>query len=105
MKIKGKVSRTFHSMDNGFKIIVLELSKNSGIPEKYRNPDYPTNVSVVGNLKNVQDEYVVEITGEWEHRESGRYWPWQFMPETEIPPAMRGDHYRAPSICRKRIAS
>ena len=81
MKIKGKVSRTFHSMDNGFKIIVLELSKNSGIPEKYRNPDYPTNVSVVGNLKNVQDEYVVEITGEWEHRESGRYWPWQFKVE------------------------
>jgi len=38
-------------------------------------------VSVVGNLKNVQDEYIVEITGEWEHRESGRYWPWQFKVE------------------------
>ena len=81
MKIKGKVSRTFHSTDNGFKIIVLELSRNCAIPEKYRNPDYPMNVSVVGNLKNVQDEYVVEITGEWEHRESGRYWPWQFKVE------------------------
>ena len=37
MKIKGKVSRTFHSSDNGFKIIVLDLSKNCTIPEKYRN--------------------------------------------------------------------
>ena len=81
MKIKGKVSRTFHSTDNGFKIIVLEVSKNSVIPEKYRNPDYPMRVSVVGNLKNVQDEYIVEITGEWEYRESGGYWPWQFKVE------------------------
>lgn len=81
MKIKGKVSRTFHSMDSGFKIMVLEVSKNSTIPEKYRNPDYPMSVSIVGNLKNVQDEYVVEITGEWEHRENGRYWPWQFKVE------------------------
>ena len=81
MKIKGKVSRTFHSTDSGFKIIALEVSKNSMIPEKYRNPDYPMSVSVVGNLKNVQDEYVVEIAGEWEHRENGRYWPWQFKVE------------------------
>jgi len=47
VKIKGKVSRTFHSTDNGFKIIVLEVSKNSVIPEKYRNPDYPMRVSVI----------------------------------------------------------
>ena len=81
MKIKGKVNRIFHSMDSGFKIVVLEVSKNSIIPEKYRNPDYPMNVSVAGNLKNVQEEYVVEITGEWEYRDSGRYWPWQFKVE------------------------
>ena len=81
MKIKGKVSRTFHSMDSGFKIMVLEVSRNSTIPEKYRNPDFPMSVSIVGNLKNVYDEYVVEITGEWEHRENGRYWPWQFKVE------------------------
>ena len=81
MKIKGKVSRTFHSMDSGFKIMVLEVSRNSTIPEKYRNPDFPMSVSIVGNLKNVYDEYVVEITGEWEHRENGKYWPWQFKVE------------------------
>lgn len=81
MKIKGKVSRTFYSMDSGFKIIALEISRDSVIPEKYRNPDFPMNVSVVGNLKNVRDEYVVEITGEWEHKENGRYWPWQFKVE------------------------
>ena len=81
MKIKGRVSRIFHSMDTGFKIIVLELTKNSAIPEKYRNPDFPTSVSVAGNLKNVQEEYVVEITGEWVFRENGKYWPWQFKVE------------------------
>ncbi len=81
MKIKGKVSRTFHSMDSGFKIMALEISRDSTVPEKFRNPDFPMNVSIVGNLKKVQDEYVVELTGEWEHRENGRYWPWQFKVE------------------------
>ena len=78
MRIKGKVSHIFHSMESGFKIIALEISKNSAIPEKYRNPDFPFSVSVVGNLKLAQEEYVVEVTGEWERRENGRYWPWQF---------------------------
>ena len=78
MRIKGKVSHIFHSMESGFKIIALEISKNSAIPEKYRNPDFPFNVSVVGNLKLAQEEYVVEVTGEWERRENGRYWSWQF---------------------------
>lgn len=84
MKIKGKVSRTFHSADNGFKVIVLEISRNCAISEKYRNPDFPMSVSVVGNLKNVQDEYVVEITGEWVKRENGKYWPWQFKVERYV---------------------
>lgn len=81
MRIKGKVSRIFHTMSSGFKIIVLDLFKSSVIPEMYRNPDFPMSVSVVGNLKNVQEEYVVEFTGEWEYRENGRYWPWQFKAE------------------------
>lgn len=81
MKIKGRVSRIFHRMDSGFKIIALEVTKNSAVPEKYRNPDYPTSISIVGNLMNVEEEYVVEIVGEWEYRENGRYWPWQFKVE------------------------
>ena len=81
MKIKGKVSRTFHSMSSGFKIIVLDLFKNSAIPDQYRNPEFPMSVTVVGNLKNVRDDYVVEITGEWEHRSNDKYWPWQFKAE------------------------
>lgn len=78
MKIKGKVSHIFHSMESGFKIIALEISKNSAIPEKYRNPDFPFSFSVVGNLKLVQEEYVIEVTGKWERRDNGKYWPWQF---------------------------
>ena len=81
MKIKGRVSRIFHRMDSGFKIIALEATKNSAVPEKYRNPDYPMSISAVGNLMNVEEEYVVEIVGEWEYREKGRYWPWQFKVE------------------------
>ena len=61
MRIKGKVSHIFHSMESGFKIIALEISKNSAIPEKYRNPDFPFSVSVVGNLKLAQEEYVVRL--------------------------------------------
>lgn len=33
MKIKGRVSRIFHRMDSGFKIIALEVTKNSAVPE------------------------------------------------------------------------
>lgn len=84
MKMKGKVSRTFHSMDSGFKIMTLEISKDCSIPEKYRNPDFPFSVSIVGNLKNAQDDYVIEVIGEWERRDNGRYWPWQFKVESYI---------------------
>lgn len=84
MRIKGKVSRTFHSMDSGFKIMALEISNDGSIPEKYRNPDFPFNISIVGNLKNAQDDYVIEIIGEWEHRDNGKYWPWQFKVENYI---------------------
>ena len=41
MKIKGRVSRIFHRMESGFKIVALEVVKGNPIPEKYRNPDYP----------------------------------------------------------------
>ena len=82
MKFKGKVSRIFHQMDSGFKILALEVSRSTPIPEKYRNPEYPASMSVVGNLKNAQDEFVIEISGEWVHRENGRYWPWQFKVES-----------------------
>jgi len=82
VKIKGKVSRIFHRKDNGFKILVLELTGNYPLPEKYRNPDFPFSVSVAGNLKRAEEEYVIEISGEWEYRENGKYWPWQFKAES-----------------------
>ena len=81
MKIKGRVSRIFHRMESGFKIVALEVVKGNPIPEKYRNPDYPMSVSVVGNLMNAEEDYIVEIIGEWEYRDNGRYWPWQFKVE------------------------
>ncbi len=82
MKIKGKVSRIFHSKESGFKIIALELSRDYPISDRYRNPDFPLSVSAVGNLKQVQEGYVLEIAGEWEYKENGRYWPWQFKVES-----------------------
>ena len=72
MKIKGRVSRIFHRMESGFKIVALEVVKGNPIPEKYRNPDYPMSVSVVGNLMNAEEDYIVEIIGAWEYRENGR---------------------------------
>ena len=81
MKIKGRVSHVFHRMESGFKIVALEVAKCNPIPKKYRNPEYPMSVSVVGDLMNAEEDYTVEIVGEWEYRENGRYWPWQFKVE------------------------
>lgn len=78
MKIKGTVGKIFHEKENGFKIITVDLSREQTIPEEYRNPEFPTSISAVGTMKDAQEGYVVELNGEWEHRENGKYWPWQF---------------------------
>ena len=46
-------------------------------PDK-RNPDFLGSVTVLGMLKGVKEDYVVEVTGEWEKRRDGNYFPWQF---------------------------
>lgn len=43
-----------------------------------RNPDFPGSVTLIGVMKGVQIDYVIEVSGEWENRRSGNYWPWQF---------------------------
>lgn len=78
MKIKGTVGKVFHEKDNGFKIITVDLAREQTIPEEYRNPDFPMSLSAVGTMRDAQEGYVVELNGEWDHRENGRYWPWQF---------------------------
>ena len=77
MRIKGVVSRIFCSKPSGFKILVLEVNISQQVPQKYINPEFPASVSAAGVMKEADIGYVVEIDGEWEHRDSGRFWPWQ----------------------------
>lgn len=95
MNLKGKVSRIFLAKENGFKILVLEVDDAHTIPADKQNPNFPDSVTVVGMMKDVACDYVLELTGEWEYRPSGTYWPWQFKTsnifvcELETPILMR----------------
>ena len=95
MNIKGKVTRIFAAKESGFKILTLEVDDLRAIPANKRNPDYPDSVTVVGVMKGVECDYVLNVTGEWESRQSGTYWPWQFkvsdayICEFETPVLMR----------------
>lgn len=77
MNIKGTVTRIFAEKDSGFKIVAVSILDLRTIPLDKRNPDYPDSISAVGVLKGVERDYVVELSGEWENRPSGSYWPWQ----------------------------
>lgn len=78
MNLKGTVTRIFAAKDSGFKIVALSVQDTDSIPVQKRNPDFPDSVSVVGMLRGVEEGYVIEVSGEWENRPSGSYWPWQF---------------------------
>ena len=78
MNVKGKVTRIFMAKEIGFKILVLSVSDIQSIPIEKRNPGFPDSVTLVGMMKGVEVEYVIEVSGEWENRPSGSYWPWQF---------------------------
>lgn len=78
MNVKGKVTRIFMAKESGFKILVLSVSDIQSISIEKRNPGFPDSVTLVGMMKGVEAEYVIEVSGEWENRPSGSYWPWQF---------------------------
>ena len=78
MIIKGTVTRIFAEKDSGFKIVIVRVGDKSVIPSDKRNPDFPDDFTAVGVLKAVGKDYVVELDGEWEKRDNGNYWPWQF---------------------------
>ncbi len=77
MKIKGTVARIFCAKENGFKIAALDITIQD-IPGEYINPQYPNSISAVGPMKEAEIGYVVEVSGEWEKRDNGDFWPWQF---------------------------
>lgn len=78
MNMKGKVTRVFMAKDSGFKILVLTVDDIRAIPVDKRNPDFPDSITLIGLMKGVETEYVIEVSGEWENRANGAYWPWQF---------------------------
>ena len=78
MTIKGTVKRIFTEKESGFKILSLNVDDVRCVPLDKRNPDYPNSITVVGVMKGVEQDYVVEVTGEWEHRPGGNYWPWHW---------------------------
>lgn len=95
MTIKGTVSRIIVEKDSGFKVLVLDVDDMRSVPMEKRNPDFPTNITVVGMLGGVEHDFVVEISGEWERRQNGSFWPWQLkvsnysVCEFETPSLMR----------------
>ncbi len=104
MDLKGTVSRIFMEKDNGFKILVLEVHGVQNIPNDKCNPEYPGSVTVVGMMKGVEVDYVVEVSGDWEYRPKGSHWPWQFKTrnvsvcEYETPVLLRGILAGLPSV-------
>ena len=78
MNLKGRVTRIFAAKESGFKILVLEVDDMRTIPTNRQNPDFPDSVTLVGMMKGVECDYVLNVTGEWESRPNGNYWPWQF---------------------------
>lgn len=78
MNIKGTVTRIFAEKESGFKILVVSVRDMRSIPMDKRNPDFPGSVTLIGVMKGVQVDYVIDVPGEWENRQSGNYWPWQF---------------------------
>ena len=78
MKLKGTVTHIFAEKKSGFKIIVIDVRDIKSIEPDKRNPDFPGSVTVLGMLKGVKEDYVVEVTGKWEKRRNGNYFPWQF---------------------------
>ena len=67
MKLKGTVTHIFAEKESGFKIIVIDVRDIKSIEPDKRNPDFPGSVTVLGMLKGVKEDYVVEVTGEWEN--------------------------------------
>ena len=61
MNLKGTVTRVFTAKDSGFKILALKVEDLKTIPVEKRNPDYPDSVSVVGLLKGVEENYVIDV--------------------------------------------
>ena len=78
MNMKGIVTNIFVNKPNGFKIATVSISDERTIPLEKRNPSFPDSITVAGVLKGVEKDYVTEFFGEWERRENGNYWPWQF---------------------------
>ena len=76
MKLKGTVTHIFAEKESGFKIIVIDVRDIKSIEPDKRNPDFLGSVTVLGMLKGVKEDYVVEVTGEWEKRRKGNYFPW-----------------------------
>ena len=66
MNVKGKVTRIFMAKENGFKILVLSVEDIKSIPVDKRNPGFPDSITLVGLMKGVETEYVIEVSGEWE---------------------------------------
>lgn len=104
MKLKGTVTHIFAEKESGFKIIVIDVRDIKSIEADKRNPDFPGSVTVLGMLKGVKEDYVVEVTGKWEKRRNGNYFPWQFKAadyivcEFETPVLMQRFLYSLKSI-------
>lgn len=79
MKLKGTIKKIL-SQKNRYYFFSLYCDISS-IPEEKINPCFPNSVSVSGKFAELEEEYVMEIEGEWIFKPSkdGRYHPWTFQ--------------------------
>ena len=79
MLLKGKISKILFNNGKGYMLFSIVIKDPSSIDEDKINPQYPRNITVFGNnIMGIEEGYVIEINGDWEYNDNGRYWPWQF---------------------------
>lgn len=80
MKITGIVKRVF-SKKTAYVFFAIETETE--IPAGYINPQYPRSVTVSAKNANIEEEFKIELEGEFQYKEPSdpKYHPWTFRAE------------------------
>lgn len=79
MLLKGKISKILFNNGKGYMLFSIVVKNTIDIDEDKINPQYPKNITLFGNnIMGIEEGYIIEVNGDWEYNDSGRYWPWQF---------------------------
>lgn len=78
--ITGTVKRVF-SKKTAYMFFAIETEQE--LSEEVINPQYPRSVTVSAKTANIDEEYIVEMEGEFQYKPTSnqKYHPWQFKAE------------------------